>query len=112
MPRPIHFEIHVADSARAQRFYSGMFGWEFSLFGPPGAYWVVKTGQGLGIDGGLIQRCGPEPVDGQCVNAFICTVDVPSLDESLAKARSLGGALALPKMPIPGIGWLAYIKDP
>ena len=112
MPRPIHFEIHASDTARAQRFYSAMFGWEFTPFGPPGAYWVVKTGAGVGIDGGLLPRNGPKPEDGQGVNAFICTVDVPSVDESLKKALSLGGTLAVPKMPIPGIGWLVYVKDP
>jgi hypothetical protein len=24
----------------------------------------------------------------------------------------LGAEIALPKMPIPGVGWLGYIKDP
>jgi predicted enzyme related to lactoylglutathione lyase len=36
---------------------------------------------------------------------------VASVDASLAKATQLGGTIALPKMPIPGIGWLAYAKD-
>ena len=31
---------------------------------------------------------------------------------SLAKATSLGAVIAVPKMPIPGVGWLAYAKDP
>jgi predicted enzyme related to lactoylglutathione lyase len=30
----------------------------------------------------------------------------------LQRSVSLGGTLALPKMPIPGVGWLAYVKDP
>jgi predicted enzyme related to lactoylglutathione lyase len=34
------------------------------------------------------------------------------LDESVDRAVALGGSLALPKMPIPSVGWLAYIKDP
>ena len=50
-------------------------------------------------------------MEAQPVNAFVCTTDVPSLDESLAKAVELGGGIALPKMPVPGIGWLAYFKD-
>src|SRR5690606_37940608 len=41
----------------------------------------------------------------------VCTVDVSSVDESLARAAAPGGSLALPKMPIPGVGWLAYAKD-
>lgn len=43
--------------------------------------------------------------------AYVCTVDVPALDEAVAKATSNGGTIALPKMPVPEIGWLAYCKD-
>ena len=43
--------------------------------------------------------------------AYVCTVDVPALDDYLKKAQARGGAVAVPKMPIPGIGWLAYCKD-
>jgi uncharacterized protein len=46
------------------------------------------------------------------VNAFICTVQVDSVDGTLAKNAALGGVVALPKMPVPGVGWLAYMKDP
>jgi predicted enzyme related to lactoylglutathione lyase len=76
-------------------------------------YWLVTTGPDSerGINGGMIRRMGPAPVDGQAVNAFVCTVDVPAIDEYVAKALSLGGTMALPKMPVPGIGWLAYVKD-
>jgi predicted enzyme related to lactoylglutathione lyase len=50
-------------------------------------------------------------VDGQCINAFVCTADVPNLDDYLKKAIAAGGTVALPKMPIPTVGWLAYFKD-
>jgi hypothetical protein len=39
-------------------------------------------------------------------------MDVESLDQSVSRAAGLGAATALPKMAIPGIGWLAYMKDP
>ena len=45
------------------------------------------------------------------MNAFVCTVDVASAKDSLAKAIALGGSEALPVMAIPGVGWLAYAKD-
>jgi predicted enzyme related to lactoylglutathione lyase len=28
------------------------------------------------------------------------------------RSTSLGGTVAVPKMPIQGVGWLAYAKDP
>jgi predicted enzyme related to lactoylglutathione lyase len=38
-------------------------------------------------------------------------VQVGSVDASLARGLELGASVALPKMPIPGVGWLAYMKD-
>ena len=54
---------------------------------------------------------GSAPTDGQAVNAYVCTVISASLDADVDKALSNGGSIAVPKMPIPGIGWLAYVKD-
>lgn len=114
MPRPIHFEIHAAEPERAIRFYSGLFGWTFTPFGPPGHYWLAGTGpkDEPGIDGGLIRRMGGAPVEGAAVNAFVCTVGVADLDATFAAALAGGGTVALPKQAIPGVGWLAYVKDP
>jgi hypothetical protein len=40
------------------------------------------------------------------------TVDVPSCDEFVGKVVAAGGKVAMPKMPVPGVGWLAYCADP
>jgi predicted enzyme related to lactoylglutathione lyase len=95
------------------RFYSQLFGWEITKWDGPADYWLIRTGPAgeRGIDGGLLRRRGPDPADGQAVNAFVCTVDVPALDEYFAKALANGAAEAVPKMPIPDVGWLAYVKD-
>ena len=113
MGRVVHFEVHADDPVRAQAFYAALFGWEFTQFAPM-EYWVVKTGSDAepGIDGGLLRRLGPRPEEGQAVNAYVCTVDVASVDHALEHALSLGGTLAHAKMAIPGVGWLAYAKDP
>jgi predicted enzyme related to lactoylglutathione lyase len=111
MPRVVHFEIHAEKPERAIQFYTEMFGWQFNKWDGPMPYWVIKTGPDSqpGINGGLVPRRGP--IDGQAVIAYVCTIDTPSLDESLRKAQSIGGSLALARMPIPGVGWLAYCKD-
>jgi uncharacterized protein len=111
MPRVVHFEIHADNPERAVRFYTTLFGWEFSKWSGPVEYWTIKTGPDnqLGINGGMIRRHGV--IDGQAVIAYVCTIDVSSVDEFVKKALELGGTIALPKMPIPGIGWLAYVKD-
>ena len=112
MPRPIHFEIHAEKPDRAIQFYTALFGWEFNKWGEE-PYWLVKTGDkgAPGIDGGLLQRRGPAPADMQPVNAFVCTMDVVDVDASVKRIAELGGTIALPKMPIPTVGWLAYGKD-
>jgi predicted enzyme related to lactoylglutathione lyase len=36
---------------------------------------------------------------------------VSSIDDAIAKITSQGGTIVLPKMPVPGVGWLVYAKD-
>ncbi len=43
--------------------------------------------------------------------AYVCTIDVPSVDDVTAKITAHGGTIALPKMAVPQVGWLAYSKD-
>jgi predicted enzyme related to lactoylglutathione lyase len=108
--RVIHFEIHADRPERAVDFYRQLFGWEFSRWGDM-PYWLVKTGPSdqPGIDGGLLPRRGT--IDGTAVIAYVCTVDVADVDASIRRVVELGGSVALAKMPIPGVGWLAYGKD-
>ena len=41
----------------------------------------------------------------------MCTVDVSSVDETVQTVTQHGGNVAVPKMAVPGVGWLAYCKD-
>jgi uncharacterized protein len=120
MNRVIHFEIHAADPERAAEFYHKVFGWDIKEWAIPGhelpkenRYWLVTTGtqEEPGINGGILFRRGTPPGEGQPVNAYVCTIGVPSLDECVKKAVDAGATVALPKMPIKGVGWLAYCKD-
>lgn len=120
MNRVVHFEIHAANPERAARFYSDVFGWNINEWLIPGVqlpdenrYWLVSTGdpKAPGIDGGLLFRRGPSPSEGQPINAFVCTMGVESVDNSAAKVLAAGGSIALPKMAIKGVGWIAYGKD-
>ncbi len=113
MNRPIHFEIHAANPERAMAFYSGLLDWKFTKWDSPMPYWLIQTGDPncRGIDGGLMGRMGPERVEMQPTNSWLCTVDVVDVVTAVAKAVELGGTVAVPKMPITGVGWLAYVKD-
>jgi predicted enzyme related to lactoylglutathione lyase len=111
MPRVIHFEVHADRPERAVKFYSDLLGWEFHKWDGPVEYWLIKTGPDgqPGINGGLIARHGA--INGDSVIAYVCTVDVPSVDDYTARATAAGAQIALPKMAIPGVGWLVYCKD-
>ncbi len=111
MPRVIHFEIHTDSPERAIKFYQNLLGWQFQKWDGPMEYWMVTTGpaEQPGINGGLMRRQGVQ--SGDRINSYVCTVDVPNLDDYVKKATFTGGKIALPKMPVPGIGWLAYCVD-
>ena len=112
MGRPVHFEIHAEDLDRASAFYSAVFGWTFTVY-QPGFYSLITTGPDgePGINGGLVKRQGPPPADGAPVFGYVCTIDTADLDATLKAAIANGGAEALPRHAIPGVGWLAYVKD-
>jgi predicted enzyme related to lactoylglutathione lyase len=118
MNRVVHFEIHAKDSDKVQQFYSDVFGWNITNLGEQmGNYRMVVTGEDTagekwpGINGGITPRMGEPPANGQPVNAYVCTISVDNLDAYIDKVMKAGGSMALDKMDVPGVGWLAYCKD-
>jgi len=105
-----HFEIPVDDMERAAGFYKALFGWEIKPW--DGMISMVNTvpvdeeGKPVrpAVNGMLIKKQHPQ-------HPFANYVNVESVDDYAAKAVSLGGQLAMPKTPVPGMGWFAYIKD-
>lgn len=110
MPRVVHFEIHAEEPARAAAFYTALFNWKIEQWSGMD-YWLVTTGPDdrPGINGGITRRRGT--IDGQAVIAYVCTIDVDNVDASVASAVKHGGLNVMPKMAVPGVGWLAYCKD-
>lgn len=113
MSRAVHFEIQASNPQALIDYYTGLFGWSFNKW-EGGEYWLIHTGpeEKPGINGGLLPRRGPVPEAMAAVNAFVITVDVDNIDAALEKANGAGGSIVVPRMPVPGIGWLGYAKDP
>jgi hypothetical protein len=117
MNRVIHFEIHAKDQDKMQKFYEDVFGWDIKNLGENfGNYRMIMTGKDTearwpGIDGGMNPRRGDLPVEGQALNAFVCTIQVDDIDVYIEKVKKAGGTLALDKMDVPEVGKLAYCKD-
>lgn len=114
--RVVHFEIYADDVERAKKFYSDVFGWTYEEWDFNGTkYYGVLTApmdsKEPGINGGLMKRIGPEPVQGQAVIGYACTVQVENIDETISKIILSGGTMALPKFSIADLAWQAYYKD-
>ena len=106
MNRVVHFELPVSDPETSIQFYSQVFGWKFQKWDGPMDYWLITTGDSQpGINGGLMRRQDP-------AQPIACTVEVENVDATCAAIEAAGGQIVLPRMPVPGVGWLAYFKDP
>jgi hypothetical protein len=57
-----------------------------------------------GIDGGIGRG---EPVD-----QVVLTLDVPDLDQFLARAVAAGARVVQPRGAIPGVGWYSAVQAP
>jgi predicted enzyme related to lactoylglutathione lyase len=106
MPRVIHFEIPAENPDRATKFYREVFGWEIQKWAGPMEYWLATTGADgqPGINGGLMRREAP-------YTGTTNTIDVASVDTAIQTVQAKGGKLAIPKMAVPGIGYIAYCQD-
>lgn len=106
MPKVVHFEIIAENPENVMSFYSDVFGWKHTKWDGPMEYWMIDGGEGQGIGGGVARQS--EEWAGGIVN----TIDVDSVETYVEKVEKAGGVVAVPKMAIPGIGWMAYFKDP
>jgi uncharacterized protein len=109
MPRPVHFEMNFENLERAKEFYGKIFGWTFQKYGDDAMpYWLVTTGADgeMGINGGILARMpGMQP-------GTVNTMGVESVDAAVDTIKAAGGTIAMEKMAVPGMGWVAYATDP
>ncbi|MGZ3498574.1 MAG: VOC family protein [Vulcanimicrobiaceae bacterium] len=99
-----HFEIPADDPERAVTFYADAFGWKIEKWGGPQEYWLVDTGEGPGINGGIMRRGGP-------FQSVVNTITVDDLSSTLDRIGSLGAKLVGDRIKIPDVGDLQYAQD-
>lgn len=115
MSRPIHFEIHASDPARACAFYAAVFGWTYQdwsdFAGSP--YFGVTSGpeDQPGINGAILQRRGDAPVTGSPATGAVLTMGAADFDTTARAILDAGGSVALDKYPLPGMAWQGYFID-
>lgn len=100
--RLVHFEVRASDWERAKRFWGSLLGWKFSEWSGGMKYSLIDTGGEPG--GGIYPVETPE-------RGILTYFGVDDLDASLARVRELGGAVAVAKTPIPGVGYFARCTD-
>lgn len=112
MPRPVHFEIHATDPRLLQNFYGEVFGWTFQKWGDID-YWVITTGdEDMGINGGLVPRNGPASSSHAPISAAIMVIGVGDCQEYYDRSIAAGATEQMPVTYMPGVGTMAYFKDP
>ncbi len=107
MGRILSFEMQVPNPEASIEFYGKAFGWEFAKLPGPTDYWVIRTGNAdaKGIDGGIMKS-----PDG--ATRTVNSIAVDSIDDYLAAVTANGGTIVVPKVTMPGMGYLAYFTDP
>jgi predicted enzyme related to lactoylglutathione lyase len=101
----VHFEIPVDDVTRATRFYRDALHWDIVSFGDE-PYWLVRAGADdePGANGALLLR-------DELHRSPIVTAGVDDMDAALLRVESSGGKMLQGKLPIPSVGWSAYVAD-
>ena len=107
MPTITHFNIPADNIARAKNFYNQLFGWTIEKLPGPMEYYEINTTTSSGekgLGGGMAKRNKPQ-------ETIINYVDVPSIDDYIAKVEKLGGKIVVPKMAVPNTGYTAVCLD-
>jgi predicted enzyme related to lactoylglutathione lyase/predicted kinase len=111
----VHFEVIGKDPERLRTFFSELFGWEFDTPSPvaaevsePGRYGfldLVATDDGTGIRGGVGGGLG-------YASHAVFYVGVPSVEEALQRAESLGGTRVMGPATSPNGLVVGHFTDP
>lgn len=99
---PCFIDTSQRDVEAAQRFYSGLFGWEYEER-MPGQYWMAT------LDGLDVAGMARQPDDAPSWNTYIA---VESADQATADALQLGAQVVVPPFDVAGAGRMSVIADP
>ena len=100
MARINYVELPARDIAAAKRFYTEVFGWNLTDFGP--TYAATLTGDvDLGLHGDMAQA----------TKAPLAVIDVEDLEAFLAKVQAAGATVVRPIFGFPG-GRRFHFLDP
>ena len=105
MGRIIHVELTAAGLDGAAEFYAKAFGWQVTPSPFADGYLVAETGAGDGIDGAIMKREYQQ-------QPTIVWIQVDDLEATRVAVVAAGGAADQEPQEIPGVGRVAYVRDP
>lgn len=97
-----HWELQTIDPRKAISFYQALFGWKLN-FEKEMNYVMIDTGTPPGGGINVVKKIEP--------SGIILYVQVEDIDAALNKAKDLGGAIVVPKKPIPHVGHFGILQD-
>ncbi|CAN5267832.1 VOC family protein [soil metagenome] len=100
MARISYLELPVGDVAGAKAFYSAVFDWAFTDFGPDYAS-TMSGDSDLGLNGDASQATAQ----------LLPVIAVEDLEAALARVTAAGGTITLPIFAFPG-GRRFHFRDP
>ena len=98
----VHIEIPADDTAKAQEFWGGLFGWQFQAYPGPFEYHMTRISDQAGAAITNMEE------GKQGIRTYF---DVDDINAGVARVRELGGEAGEPG-PVPNMGWFAVCKDP
>jgi predicted enzyme related to lactoylglutathione lyase len=105
-----YFELQATDPERVIAFYEHVFGWRF-VEQPQITtvrYFLIE---GAGMPGGLLQRPMPIAEAPAGTNAFVCSMQVESFEQTAELILANGGIVAMERFAVPGRCWQGYFID-
>jgi predicted enzyme related to lactoylglutathione lyase len=103
-------ELTTSDTAAAEKFYTGLFGWtpKHSAPGAPMEYTEFSVNGQPSI--GMMPK--PPHMPAHIPSYWMPYFQVANTDASVAKVKELGGSIMVPPQDIPNTGRFAIASDP
>lgn len=104
-----YFEIPVTNLERAMKFYSSIFGCEFSREDIHGNEMALfpYNGENSGITGALAKGKTYRP----STSGTLIYLSTENIEKTLEKVKTQGGEILFPKTPAGNYGFVAEFKD-
>jgi predicted enzyme related to lactoylglutathione lyase len=109
---PSWVDLATPDLAASEQFYGALFGWDFDVqdTGDPANPYVIATQDEKAVAG--VMSLTPEMSEGGMPPVWSTYVTVRDADETVAKAKELGGTVLREPMDVMDAGRMAVVADP